>query len=177
MIGLQMTMRRPFSANTVKKAVNRAEQSVHTKFGGKVRLRAMHSIRKRIKVSEVGQAPSSHGQRELRKGIRYAVERGGRPNVVIGPVLHNVVYFDKDRKPVRGTVPKVLEEGGEITLLEVFKAGRWRRADLRSRRRLAEFKTRYRKVAIQARPFMGPAFEREKNESLKPLWAGAVRAG
>jgi len=67
------------------------------------------------------------------------------------------VYFDNHRQPVYGTVPEVLEEGGEITIMEVLRHGKWIRADLRSRRKIAGLPRRYRTIRIKARPHTRPA--------------------
>jgi hypothetical protein len=74
---------------------------------------------------------------------------------------------------VKGTVPEVLEKGGDITILDVFKNGSWRRKDLRMRRRLQGLPTRLRTVHIKARPYMQPAFEIEKKQ-LPSLWANSI---
>lgn len=108
----------------------------------------------------------------LRRFIFFAYDKAA-DSVVIGPAATNQVFFNKDRRPVTGTVPSVLEYGGQITILEVLVAGTWRRADLRSRRRLAQRKTRYRTVEIAARPYMGPALEAEQ-EHFVELWRDSI---
>ena len=74
---------------------------------------------------------------------------------------------------MRGTVPGVLEHGGAITILEVFKHGSWQRADLRSRRRLGNLPTRYRTARIAARPYMGPALAAEAPK-FPELWKNSL---
>ncbi len=100
-----------------------------------------------------------------------SVAAGG---VVVGPMKTNQVFFDRNRQPVSGTVPQVLEYGGQITILEWFRAGVWQRADLRSLRRFADLPTRYRTVNIAARPFMHPALRAER-QRLPELFRDTVR--
>lgn len=149
-----------FDRQKVTDAVGKANRRVMSKAGAFVRRRAQTSIRPRKDASQPGQPPSSHSG-ILRRFIFFAYDQdaGG---VVVGPMKTNQVFFGRDRKPVTGTVPQVLEYGGSITILEVFKWGSWRRADLRSKRRNAGMPTRYRTVEIKARPFMHPALDKER---------------
>jgi hypothetical protein len=74
-------------------------------------------------------------------------------------------------------VPSALEYGGQITVFEVhIGTVVWQRADLRSRRRLAGLRSRYRKVTIQPRPYMqrGAAFA--DLPKLPALWRNSVRS-
>jgi hypothetical protein len=160
-----------FDRKAVMDKMDAGTRRVLSKFGAFVRTRARSSIRKRKKPSAPGSPPSSHNGM-LKNNIFFAYEPTRR-NVVIGPTKANTVHFDGDGRPVRGTVPEVLEEGGEIRVLEVFKYGRWQRADLRSRRQLANLPTRLRTIKIAKRPYMGPAFEQEK-KNLPSLWANAI---
>lgn len=182
MIGLQAkTM---FSARPVKNAVDKADLRNLGHFGGFVRKVARNSIRKRAGSSEPGQPPSSHqgilkGGDGKPGGIFYQVEASalGRKNVVVGPVKTNQIFFNNDGRPVRGTVPEVLEKGGEINVFEIRIQGRWRRADFRSRRRIAELDAddkRMRRVTIEARPYMRPAFAKGIPR-LPPIWRDSVR--
>ena len=152
--------------------LDKATQRILSKFGGSVRLRSKRSIKERKKPSVPGKPPSSRTG-VLKQFIFYAYEPQKR-TVVIGPTPTNQIFFNRDRRPVTGTVPGVLEYGGEITLLEVLKWGKWRRADLRSRRRNANLPTRYRTVRIAARPYMQPAFDAAL-ETLDPLWRDSIR--
>lgn len=183
MIGMQA--KTLFRAKPVRDAVARAEIRHLHHLGGFTRKTARNSIRKRKGSSQPGQPPSDHtgilkGGKGKAGGIFYAVEAPfhGRKNVVIGPVKTNQIFFNNDGRPVRGTVPRVLEEGGEITIFEVRKFGRWRRADLRSRRRIAELDPkdrRMRRVKIEARPYMRPAFQKGLAR-LAPVWRDSVRS-
>lgn len=175
MIG--MRGRSLFDAAAVKRASDKAARRNLSWWGGFTRKTAQRSIRKRQAASEPGQPPSSHQPHDLRRRVLYALEPGPRPNVVVGPTLFNKVTFDRHRRPVRGTVPRVLEEGGAVTFLEILQGGRWRLADLRSRRRIAELPAsarRYRTVTIEARPYMGPA-ARAANERLPAVWRDSIR--
>lgn len=123
--------------------------------------------------SAPGSPPFSHTG-VLRGFIFFAYDQS-RDSVVVGPAKTNQVFFDRNRKPVRGTVPEVLEEGGTIRILEVLKNGKWRRADLRSRRRLAGRRTRYRAVKIKPRPYMDPALK-ATIPKLPEMWRNSVRS-
>jgi len=161
-----------FDRPAVTSAVDRATRRVLSRFGSYVRRTARFSIRRRKAASAPGAPPSSHTG-DLKNRIYFAYEPQ-RQNVVIGPVRLNQVSFGPDRRPVRGTVPEVLEKGGAIRILEVKKYGRWQRADLRSKRRLSGLPARLRKVSIAARPYMGPAFA-ENKPKLDDMWANSVR--
>jgi len=164
--------------------------------GGLVRRIAQRSMRRtRKKVSAPGEPPRAH-EGSLRNRIWYAYSpprSGGHGgSVVAGPTRFNAVYFSRHRQPVRGTVPSVLEHGGDITVLEVWverhwgrrtrrgrsrlKAeGRWVRADLRSKRRLAGRKLRHRTAHVRARPYMGPALAKALPR-VRQFWSGGLRA-
>jgi len=161
-----------FDKPAVQNAVDRAMRRVHSQFGAYVRRTARFSIRKRKASSAPGSPPSSHTG-DLKRRIFFAYEPQ-RQNVIIGPIRTNQVFFGPDRRPVRGTIPEVLEEGGAIRILEVRKYGRWQRADLRSKRRLSGLPACLRKVSIAARPYMGPAFA-ENKPKLDEMWANSVR--
>lgn len=163
-----------FNRDKVLRAVDKAKREVLSKSGAAIRLTARHSIRKRKGIALPGQPPHSH-EGTLRRFIYFGHDRAA-DSVVVGPMKTNQVFFSRDRRPVRGTVPSVLEHGGAITILEVLKFGRWQRADLRSRRRLAGRPLRYRTALIRPRPFMGPALAKERPK-LPKLWAGSVKGG
>ena len=162
-----------FNGAKVQRAVDRARRQSLSRGGAIIRQTAKHSIRKRKAVSAPGSPPSSH-EGTLRRLMRFGYDRSAG-SVVVGPMATNQVFFDRQRQPVRGTVPSVLEYGGQITILEIFKFGRWQRADLRSRRRLAGLKTRYRRARIRPRPFIVPALRKEQSK-LPKLWAIRVIA-
>ncbi len=161
-----------FDADRVLRAKDNAERRVLSKFGAYVRRAAKSSIRKRRRAAPPGMPPSSHTG-VLRQFIFFALEPE-RHTVIVGPAKTNQVFFDRHRQPVKGTVPSVLEYGGEVTILEYKIGSQWYRADLRSRRRLAERATRYRTVSIAARPYMHPAMAKEKPK-LPAMWKDSIR--
>ena len=130
-----------FDRKAVTSAVDRAERRVLSRFGAFVRRGARSSIRRRKRVSEPGQPPSSHTGL-LKRNIFFLYEPQ-RSNVIIGPVLLG-----------KGTdAPRLLEHGGVVTR--------------RKRKRRV-------RVKYKPRPFMGPAFEREKPK-LPKMWRDSVR--
>jgi hypothetical protein len=161
-----------FDRQRVISAVDKGVRNVLSRFGAFVRTRARSSIRSRKGVSAPGSPPSSHTG-ILKRFLYFAYDPTAR-SVVIGPEKTNQVFFSAAGQPVRGTVPEVLEEGGQVTVMEIRQYGRWYRADLRSRRRLGGLPTRKRTSTIKARPYMGPAFEREK-QNLPNLWANSIK--
>jgi hypothetical protein len=162
-----------FDKAKVIRAVDKARRAVLSKAGAFIRQRAKTSIRKRKAISAPGKPPSSH-EGSLRRFLYFGYDPGA-DMVVVGPAKTNQVFFGRDRRPVTGTVPSALEYGGQITVFEVHKHGRWQRADLRSRRRLAGLRSRYRKVTIQPRPYMQPALLAELPK-LPALWRNSVRS-
>ena len=145
MIGLKIDKSMFFDTAKVRRAVSDGTRKVLSKFGAFVRTAARHSIRKRKAVSQPGQPPSSHVGL-LRKLIYFGYD-ANRRSVVIGPT------------PLRGTAeaPPLLEYGGRTRLF--IKKSR---------------KGKVVSATYRARPFMGPAFEREKAK-LPALWAGSVK--
>jgi hypothetical protein len=135
MIDLKIDKAKKFFFDTprVMKAVDEGTRKALSKFGAFVRTRAKSSIRTSKKISEPGQPPKSHTGL-LKRFIYFAYEPVNR-SVVIGPTLLN-------QKTSRTALP-ALEYGGMTTV----SAGR----RLKHKRR----------VRIEARPFMNPAFEKE----------------
>jgi len=164
MIGM-VTKQMFFRPKAVTDATDGATKKAMSRFGAFVRTGARSSIRKRKKVSAPGKPPSSHTG-ALKRGIVFGYDRANE-SVVTGVKPLNMVTWahapgGRGWSPQKGQIPETLEYGGSLRVLEVFKWGKWRRADLRSRRRLAGLKTRSRKYTIAARPFMGPSFDEEK---------------
>lgn len=136
-----------FDSPAVLKATDRATRKVLSKFGAFVRTAARSSIRKRKAPAPPGAPPSSH-LGLLRKFIFFGYEPQRR-NVIIGPERLGQKL---------GDAPHALEHGG---------TSRVTGADRRKRRVV-------RTVRIEARPFMGPAFEKEKPK-LPALWANSIK--
>ena len=145
MIGMRMK-KLFFDRKAVTGKVDRAARKVLSRFGAFVRRAAKSSIRKRKRVSSPGQPPSSRTGL-LKKFIFFGYEPAKR-SVVIGPVRLS-------RKV--GDAPHALEHGGTSTLAEGLRGSR-----------------KKRRVKIKARPFMGPAFDKEKPK-LPAMWAGSVK--
>jgi hypothetical protein len=133
-----------FDRQKVLKAVDRATARVLSRFGAFVRQSAKTSIKKRKAASQPGQPPSSHTGL-LRNFIFFGYDRP-KKSVVIGPVrLSNK----------SGDALPTLEYGG--------------RAKIQDRK-----KKRNKVIKIKARPFMQPAFEKEKTK-LPKIWANSIK--
>src|SRR5437763_11457169 len=90
-----------FDKSPVLKAVDAAARSAFSKAGAFIRQTAKSSIRKRKKVSQPGQPPSSH-EGSLRGKIYFGYD-AGKKSVVVGPARYK-----------NGTAPNVLEFGGSV---------------------------------------------------------------
>ena len=135
-----------FDKAAVIGAVDKATRKVLSKFGAFVRTGARHSLRKRKSISAPGEPPSSHTGL-LKKFILFGYDRERR-SVVIGPMRLNQKI---------GDAPAALEYGGQSTVMTGSRRQR-----------------RKRRIRIAARPFMGPAFEREQPK-LPAMWADSVK--
>lgn len=171
-----------FDRKAVIDAVDKAKRAALSRGAAFIRTAARSSIRKRKKPSPPGSPPSSH------TGLLRRILFGWDPStktVVVGPMKTNQVFFDGQSKPVTGTVPGILERGGQVKTMQVLSTRRftgryagvgdyWVRADLRSKRRLAGRPMRMKTSRISARPYMGPALKQELPKLPKP-WANSVR--
>ena len=146
MIRMRLDKSTFFDRPKVMKAVDRATRRVLSRFGAFVRTTARSSIRQRKHPSGPGRPPSSHTGL-LKRFIFFGYDRSRR-SVVIGPARLNQKV---------GDAPHALEYGGTSTVVEGTRNKRTKR-----------------RVAIAARPFMGPAFEKEKPQLTK-LWSDSVR--
>ncbi|TVQ33878.1 MAG: hypothetical protein EA376_01200 [Phycisphaeraceae bacterium] len=136
----------------VRRAVNRAKLRALSRAGAFIRQRARTSIRRRRGSSPPGSPPHSH-EGSLRRLILFGYDRAS-DSVVVGPARLN--------KP--GEAPSVLEFGGR-TRVE-------RRRTRRGGGRVIESK----RVRIEARPYMGPALQKEL-PNIPKAWANSVRGG
>jgi len=136
-----------FDKARVIRAVDKARRAVLSKAGAFIRTTARHSLRRKKGAAPPGQPPHSHTG--LLKRFLYFAYEPASDSVVIGPAKLN--------KP--GAAPRVLEHGGKA-LIQQRRRGKVVR----------------RRVSIEARPFMGPALEKERPK-LPKLWAGSVRGG
>lgn len=162
-----------FDNPAVMKYVDAKTRNRLSKFGAFVQRRAKSSIRKRKRASEPGDPPSSH-RGLLKDWILFDYDPAKR-SVVIGPMKLNQISFDASGQPSAGTVPATLEYGGTVNIFEVHKQGKWKRADLRSRRRIAALPQRMRKAMYKARPYMRPAYDIEL-QKLPALWGDSLAA-
>ena len=136
-----------FDRKAVMGAVDKGVRAGLSKFGAFVRQGAKSSIRKRKAVSRPGQPPSGHTG-TLKRLIFFGYD-SGKKHVVIGPTPFGP-----------GTAPELLEQDHVPgTTMRV------RQKDTRGKSVL---------MTYRARPFMGPAFEKEK-QNLPDLWARSVR--
>jgi hypothetical protein len=133
-----------FDKAKILTATDKAAKNVLSKFGAYVRQAARSSIRSRKKSSQAGQPPSSHVG-TLKRLIFFAFEPP--KNVVIGPI-----EFDG-----RFEGAEALEYGGKSTIKTISKTGH-----------------KTKSITIQARPFMGPAMEKEKPK-LPGMWADSIK--
>ncbi len=140
-----------FTSKAVTSRVDAATRRVLSKFGAFVRRTAKGSIRKRKKASVPGQPPSSHTGL-LKKFIWFGYEPNEH-SVVIGPAKLTSKNTD---------APENLEHGGTVILTETKWIGRGKK------------KRQKRNVHIAARPFMGPAMDKELPK-LPSLWDGSVK--
>jgi hypothetical protein len=140
-----------FDRQAVMSAVDKGTRKVLSKFGAFVRTRAKSSIRKSKKSAAPGQPPRSHTGL-LKRFIFFVFEPINR-SVVIGPAKLNAK---------ESGAPEVLEKGGTTVVSQTIRVGKQKR---KAKKR----------VAIAARPYMGPAYEAEKKE-LPALWANSVKS-
>jgi len=133
-----------------KKVIDRTDRTtrrVLSRFGAFVRQTARRSIRKRKRISQPGKPPSSHVGL-LKRRIFFGFDRD-KQSVVVGPAPIN------QRSPYPGvTVPELLEEGGRV-----------RRREKGGTTEVLHYK---------ARPYMGPAFEKELPQ-LPAMWRNSIR--
>ena len=134
-----------FDSKAVISATDKATRRVLSKFGAYVRRSAKSSIRKRKRFSEPGKPPSSHTGK-LKKFIYFGYEPINA-SVVVGPVQFSG----------KGPIPKILEHGGSEIV-----------------RRKRRGKTTRTRAVYKARPFMGPALEKELPK-LPAMWRDSVK--
>lgn len=163
-----------FDRPAVINAVDKATRKALSKFGAFVRRAARSSLRRRKKSSAAGSPPSVHTSDKVAtlKNIQFAYEPA-RQSVIVGAIKLNQTAVVQGVNTA-GTLPALMEYGGEQGILEVFRRGRWTRADQRSRRKIAGQKTRVRQARYAPRPFMGPAFQKELSKA-PDLWRNSVK--
>lgn len=178
-----------FDRLAVMKSIDEARERAGMKIGAFVRRSAKTKLNKsgrRNGPSKPGEAPRKH-RGDLRELVTFGLDQATK-KVVVGPLPFNAVYFGDDGRPVRGTVPSVLEYGGSISIAEekypdwIIKEaekrglpGReWRRIDQRKNR--TNWPKRIRKVDIAARPYMLPSLmENVENGKLAQAWENILK--
>ena len=135
-----------FDRKKVIRAADSANRKNLSKGGAFIRTAARHSIRKRKGASPPGSPPRSHSGL-LKRFIFFGYDRS-RQTVVVGPMRLNQKV---------GDAPAALEHGGTSVVVEGTRGRR-----------------RKRRVRIRARPFMGPALQKELPK-FPSLWANSVR--
>lgn len=143
-----------FDRAKVKKAMDRANRRALSKIGAFIRRRSRSSIRKSKKASLPGNPPRAHANREPNlRTILFGFEPSG-PSVVIGPVRFSGLQSGK-------TVPEILEFGATV----VRPGRQWP----------GRPKPKPETVVIAARPFMGPALQKEIEAGTIPeQWRGTL---
>lgn len=174
MIGIRIDKAKSmfFDRQTIVDPFEKARFRVLSKAGAFIRQRFKSIVRPGKGTSRPGQPPKSH-QGDVRKFCYFGYDKNTK-SVVVGPAQTNKVYFDGDGKPLSGPATEVLDKGGQIQVLEFLDGGKWRRVNLRSKRRAAGFQTRLRKVQIEARPAIVPAMMDELPK-FPELWRNAIQ--
>ncbi len=143
-----------FDRRGIISKLDRATRRVLSKFGAFVMTGARRSIRKRKKSSAPGKPPSSHVG-TLKRFILFGYDER-RQSVVIGP------YPLAGPRSTQGPLAlSALEHGGPTIIRVEMGRGRKRRKVLK-------------RVNIEARPFMGPAFDAEKPK-IAGMWRDSIR--
>lgn len=140
-----------FDRQIVMDAVGRANAKNLSKAGSFIRTSARSSLRRRKSTSPPGEPPSVHSKDRVAtlKNIWFVFDPANR-SVVVGPLKLNGSKLEgSDRK----TVPSLHELGGVAVL---------------------KSKKRKRRARYAARPFMGPAMQRELPK-FQGLWANSVK--
>lgn len=168
-----------FDKPAVLKAIDKGERKALSKIGAFIRRRARSQLRKRKRVSLAGESPSVHSGDKVAslRNILFSFQPEAH-SVIAGPVgLNKVNMTDTGSK----TIPELMEFGGSVTIREeqykdTPNRDIWFRQDLRRNR--ADWKRyRIRRAEYAARPFMGPALEKEVEAgTIAAAYMGVVQA-
>jgi hypothetical protein len=141
-----------FDRQKVINAVGKAAAKNLSQAGSFIRRSARSSLRRRKSVAPAGSPPSVHSRDPVGnlKNIWFVFEPA-RQSVVVGPLLLSGSRLRGSNRP---TVPALHELGGTAVV---------------TRRK------RKRKVKYAARPFMGPAMQRELPK-FAGLWANSIKS-
>lgn len=155
MIGIVLkTAKKNFlDTRKIQNRILRAELRLVGMVGSFTRRKAKSSIRKRKRISNPGEPPSSHTG--LLKNFIFFFVNKEEKSVVTGPIL-------LDGTKNGGDAPRLLEHGGDAVR---------RRASLKKGMRE---KGELRTVRYAPRPYMQPAFETSVPEAMAKV-AGSVR--
>jgi hypothetical protein len=163
-----------FDNDKLLKLLTRAEIKVLSKFGAFVMTSARRSMRsggKKGKVSLPGEPPRAHKGtlKKGRYGVQFAYDTGTK-SVVVG-----AQKFGRNRRN-SDTVPANLEYGGTLNnegkvITVKRKPGRNARGQFVTAG--TERITLHGRARIAARPYMGPAFKKEKPK-LMGMWKDAL---
>ncbi len=160
-----------FDRKGLNSAMDRAKLRFLARAGAYVMTVARRSIRTSEEPSRPGEPPHGHNK-QLGRNIYFGLDKSDE-TCVVGPIRLQT----QGARTVRGTVPRVLEAGGQIWVQEVYQFGRWRSVSgRRNGNRFNGLPTRLRKVTIEARPFMGPALAACRRK-LPSLMKGTFRKG
>jgi hypothetical protein len=132
--------------------------------GAAIQSKARSLIRIGKGPSQPGQPPVSQTGR-LPASIQFELD--GNDTVLVGPT--SLRANPSGGVPTVGTVPSNLEGGGQRTVIEVWRRGRWQIA----KGPTGNLPTRQRIVTVEPRPFMGPAL-RDIGPRLPSFWADSV---
>ena len=161
-----------FDRRGINTAMDRMKSRFLDRAGAYVMKVARRSIKSSDKPSQPGEPPHGHNDQQLGRNIYFGLDRTTQ-QCVIGPINLRT----KGARPVRGTIPRTLERGGQIWVQEVYQFGRWQRVTSRgNRNRFNGLPTRLRKARVEARPFMGPALAVCKHK-LPSLMKGTFKRG
>lgn len=146
-----------FDRANVQGMMDEATLKALSKAGAYIRRSARSSLRRRKKTSAPGSPPSVHSDDPVvtLKNILFYYDQPTK-SVVIGPLALNSAIA---RQRSSSTVPQLQEFGGTAT---------------RKRGRGFDPQKRVQVLTYPARPFMGPALERE-TAKIPSFWKGSIR--
>jgi hypothetical protein len=165
-----------FDRAVVVAALGREEAARLGRAGAFIQRRAKSLLRRRAKASEPGQPPSVHaksGEFASLKTIYFAWDPGSR-SVVVGPVKTNQA---SGAIVPASTVPSLQERGGSVTLRRryAFRPPGKGRGKAKKPGDLVTLPAGTT-LHYPARPFMGPALEKEREAgTLVGVWKDALK--
>ncbi|HET6441924.1 MAG TPA: hypothetical protein VFH53_06055 [Phycisphaerae bacterium] len=154
-----------FSTDAVKRAVDGATRKVLSRFGAFVMTTARQSIKK---------APYAVRKKPGRERTDFGkkISKPGKPPFSQTGLLKKFIYFSYDASS-RSVVVGPERIGGKGEAPELLEYGGWARRPV-GRRRKGRTGRSMATVEYKARPFMGPALERDEPK-LPDMWRDSVR--